>query len=1115
MSDILIVEDSITQAVRLEMLLEEYGFFSRHAKNGQQAIEMVREEAPDLILSDITMPVMDGFTLAETLKTDLKYAQIPIVLLTNMSRPRDIIQGINSRADGYITKPYDDDFLIKQVNFFMNAEQNRVQPQGAPVPPLELSFRGERYTITASRLQILRLFLASYENAMIQNMKLEEKDKELSANIMELARSEENFRVLVETIPDLVYQIDDEGMFTFVNEAVQWLGFSPEELIGKHFSSILVPDQAIRVTRESALANWNEGDPVPKLFDERRRGKRRTTKLEVNLVHKEGYIVGRSELRTLTPEDSQYERDVCIAEINSAGLYRNSGELDAYLGTVGVIHDITDRIIMEKALIKAKEEAESATQTKSDFLANMSHEIRTPMNAIMGMTHLALQGETDEKQRGYLKNIQSSANILLEIINDILDFSKIEAGKLEVEYIEFDLSQVLNDLGNMISYKTRKKGLELVFDVGHDVHTHLFGDPLRLTQILINLMNNATKFTQEGEIILRVRVKEDAEDHVVLHFAVQDTGIGMTTEQSAKLFQPFTQADQSTTRKFGGTGLGLTISKRLVEMMHGDIWVESEKDKGSTFHFTALFGRQAGIDIGAMIDPELRGSRVLLVDDCRTARIVLEHMLRTLSFQVAKTSSGEDAVEAVKQADNDGKPFDVVLMDWKMEKMDGLQAAKIIKEDRSLKISPAIIMITAYDREELFSSAKDMNLDGFLKKPVTPSALFNAVMVAFGKEDSSSVKSELEEQEANQTASLKGAKLLLVEDNEINQQVAQELLQNVHVDVDIANNGQEAVEAVQRKQYDGVLMDIQMPVMDGYEASRTIRRSGDHDDLPIIAMTANAMAGDREKCLAAGMNDYTTKPIDPKALYEALVKWVTPSSEAKESLPTSAEDSAKEQPAAESVAPDRPSDETTGIDLPTDQECIDVQAGLQRVGGNRQLYGKMIRNLRDEYAQTDVKIAELLRKGEADEARLLTHSLKGIAGNLGAMDLFAAADVVEGAIKNNGAEVDEVALADFSDKLAIVVRALSSLGSEQPNSLHDSSMPDSEKEDLIEGLEQLARHVDTRKPKPCNQSLQELKKLNWPETLASQFAEMANQLTRYRFEKAKTLITEMMQQLKE
>ena len=523
-----------------------------------------------------------------------------------------------------------------------------------------------------------------------------------------------------------------------------------------------------------------------------------------------------------------------------------------------------------RELAVATRAAEDASLAKSEFLANMSHEIRTPMNAVVGMTHLALQTAVTAQQRGYLEKTQIAARGLLGIINDILDFSKIEAGKLRMEAEEFLLEDVFDRVTSLVGQRATEKRLEFMLDTATDVPASLVGDPLRLGQVLVNLCSNAVKFTETGEFIIVTfqRLRTEA-DRVTLQFSVRDTGIGMTPEQISQLFQPFSQVDLSSTRRFGGTGLGLAISKRLVQLMGGQLWVVSEPGQGSEFFFTASFGLGHLQPKASGPQPrELSHLRVLIVDDSANSREILGGLVRGLGYEAVPAASAEAGLALLRQA-----PFDLVLMDWRMPNMDGLEASRLIRQDPSLKSKPRIILVTGYGEDEVARSAQQGGLDGYLTKPVTPSTLFDTVLKTFGK--SAGIRSETSPEPAPELLTrLQGAQVLLVEDNDFNQEVAVELLGLYGVQVTVAGNGQAALREIQARRFDAVLMDLQMPVMDGYEATRQMRADPALNDLPILAMTAHAMLQERERCLALGMNDYLTKPIDPATLASTLAKWV-------------------------------------------------------------------------------------------------------------------------------------------------------------------------------------------------------------------------------------------------
>ena len=646
-------------------------------------------------------------------------------------------------------------------------------------------------------------------------------------------------------------------------------------------------------------------------------------------------------------------------------------------GLVGTLIDISAQKQAELDQAHAKELAEEATRLKSDFLANMSHEIRTPMNVIMGMAHLALESGLEGRQRSYVEKIQTAAQGLLGIINDILDFSKIEAGRMHFEQVDFFLEDVLSGLVDQATLKAQEKGLELLFDIATNVPTALVGDPLRLGQVLNNLLSNALKFTERGEVTLCIRPEQESDGKVWLYFEVQDTGIGMSAEQISRLFRAFTQADSSTSRKYGGTGLGLTICQRLVQLMGGDIGVDSEPGIGSSFYFRAPFGlqkEQRQLIIGM---DDLLGMPVLVVDDNATAREILTSMLTSLRFQVDSAASAVQAIDKLEQAHAAGKPFRLVLMDWMMPGVDGVEALRRIRGDEQIADTPLFIMVTAYSRDELRECLGELEVQDVLVKPVTPSTLLDSILNAFGREALARPRRREVAQEVEWAQrQLSGAHLLLVEDNLVNQEMTVEILGRAGIRVDVASNGAQALAMVVQRAYDGVLMDCQMPVMDGFEATQRIRQLPGMAQLPILAMTANAMAGDRQRCLDAGMNEHIAKPLDVGQLFITLSRWI------------------KGHGVQSPVVVPEPGPLVPVI------EGLELESALQRLAGDSALLRRLLERFCDSEQGSIARVRQALLAGERGEAERLVHSLKGLAGNIGARELAQRAGDLESMLRH-------------------------------------------------------------------------------------------------------------------
>ncbi len=689
----------------------------------------------------------------------------------------------------------------------------------------------------------------------------------------------------------------------------------------------------------------------------------------------DGYVQNLRRINGLREEGVYLRKDGTTLPVD---LSINVIDMHEKSFVVTIARDITEHVNTIDALHEAKGKADEASQAKGDFLANMSHEIRTPMNAIIGLSRLCLSTELEPKQRDYVEKVYHSGQSLLGIINDILDFSKIEAGKLSMESIPFCLDAVMNDLAALTAAKAQEKNLELLFDVPAYSQCQLKGDPLRLRQILLNLVSNAIKFTEQGEVVLKVRLAHISDGLEQLSVSVTDTGVGMTEEQCSRMFQSFSQADTSTTRKYGGTGLGLVISKHLVEMMGGSIEFISTVGQGSCFSFTACFDcqRDEGLMPSLALPNGMSKLKVLVVDDVESARNTLVTALASFSFQTLAVSSGPEALKALEQAN---EPFDLVLMDWRMPGMDGIAAAKCIKAHPNLEKIPAIIMITGYEVEGLVETMAALELDGVCQKPFTPSTLLDTIMLAFSGPEKHSEMISSDDWRVRSIDTIQGARVLIAEDNLINQQIAEELLTQAGLVVSIANNGEEALLAVQEQYFDVVLMDIQMPVMDGYQATAAIRNLPEFESLPIIAMTANAMAGDRDRCIAAGMNEHIPKPVDPEQLMRVLSEWVKP---------------------VERLAPTSASKTTAPVQELPPLAGIDIQQGLLRVGGNKALYRKLLIDFHHDHRNDLGVIEKALIEGDIALAQRVAHTLKGIAGSIGATSLLAVVVALDAALTN-------------------------------------------------------------------------------------------------------------------
>ena len=876
-----------------------------------------------------------------------------------------------------------------------------------------LSYRLNTYTqenLTIAEALVSQLAI-TYNNAILyRDAQVEISERERAEKA--LRESEEKYRRIVETAIEGIISLSADAHITFINQQMAaMLGYTPEEMLGKNFESFLAEDQLS--DHVAQMQNRAEGkDAVYERCMVRKDGGKHWLLISARAVlDSEGKPTGSFGMLTDITKRKQAE-----AELRQH-------------------RDHLEELVRERTteLEIARDQAESANRAKSDFLAIMSHEIRTPLNGVLGLAYLTLQTDLNDKQHDYLTRLQSSGETLMAIIDDILNFSKIEAGKLNIERVDFNLDNVFHDLANQVAARAQERGLELVFHTELNVPRLLIGDPLRLGQVLLNLVGNAIKFTQTGEVVVKVRLLNQPEPglspsiqpHAVLEFSVRDTGIGLTQEQISHLFQPFSQADTSTSRKYGGTGLGLTISQRLVKMMGGDIHAHSQVGVGSVFTFTVNVDLQPQKEQAAFTTThDLDGLRVLVLEQHAATQEFLQSMLESFGFIVTATSSAEDGLSILGQSGD--KPFGLMFIDWNLpDLLNGLETVRQIKQAARLANTPVILL---GNKDEMLQLASAEPLDVYLVKPATRSQLFDAIMQIFGHQPQNGFRPTREKISDETLGKLRGKHILLAEDNEINQLVAVEILQLMGMRVSVANNGKQAVQMAAQNSFDAVLMDINMPGMDGYQATTQIRldadskKAGDSQKritpLPIIAMTAYALDGDHQKVLNAGLNDYISKPVDVTQLARILVRWIG-------QTPTQMQ--AVDASTSQAVENTGPEADTVQVFLPGRSDLLDVAGAMLRLNNNEKLYTRLLGMFCDGHTHDVHSIRTAWEHNDLELARRLAHDLKSVAGTIGADELRAAAKQLETAMAEGQESLYQAYLTNVEQKLEPVIALINTM----------------------------------------------------------------------------------------
>ncbi|MBF0224000.1 MAG: response regulator [Desulfobacterales bacterium] len=989
---ILVVDD---EPVNIQVLKNQFSlknYWVTAAANGIEALSAIEKNPRfDAVLLDVMMPGMSGYEVCERIRQNYKANELPILMLTAKNLVEDLVAGFRAGANDYLSKPFVREELLSRINV---------------------------------HLQLKDMALA-------------------------LLESEKKYRDIFNNAVEGIFQITPEGRFLNVNPAMaKILGYDTvDELIG-----------TVNNIKAQVFADSNQFDDLLLRLEK----KESISQYETRFYRKNRTLIwGSLNVRGKLNDNGKINRIEGLLEDISDQKSAEEAMIKAYREIEKRVQERTDDL--QKAnehLKKAKEESIATAQAKSEFLANMSHEIRTPMNGVIAAADLAMGLNPDPKMERYLNIIQSSGNSLLGIINDILDFSKIEAGKLVFEMAPFVLNEIFENLATMFGAKIVElnKNVELIIDIQPGMPQTFIGDRTRLQQVLTNFLGNAVKFTEKGYIIVGVKDFEKAsnesqvESRVKLQFYVKDTGIGMKKSYLKNLFEPFTQADESTTRKYGGTGLGMTISKKLVEMMGGEIWAESELGKGSTFYFTVDMAFRPDEVLRYQILDKLKNLNVLVIDDCEETCYIIAKYLNALSFNTYIAFSGNEGILKLKENQSAMHPIDLVITDWLMPGIDGIETTRYIRKELNSTIP--IIMMSAFGKADVETEAIQAGVNLYIAKPANMQTLYNSIMHVFGLDDHLIDKPKTRKTVEIDRNILSNRSILLAEDNLTNQEIATAVLSKADIIVKVVNNGKEAVDALYKNDYDAILMDVQMPEMNGYEAARLIRKDIRFENLPIIAMTAHAMKGDKEKCIDAGMNGYVTKPINQQKLFETLGKFLKDKppvkfiSEKEISIYTSSETKNLKKEIKDYIS------------------IIDVNGAMDALGLDEDTFKKILMGFYRNNQSAILKIQQAFQKQDWKELMEFCHSLKGSSANIGAMMLQEASKVVEFACKDSSKKKPDKNMINALEKeLTTVLSALKTLSEPDTKVEVDHEIDMKKIKEISIALIQSLKHYDPPKVK--------------------------------------------------